>query len=176
MYEAVLDFWFNTLTPQQWWQKNDELDTQIREQFGQLHKQASQGELAVWRETPAGRLAEVIILDQFSRNIYRDNAQAYAYDGMALVLAQEAIRVQADQSLAATQRAFLYLPFMHSESVNIHQQAVELFSAPGLETNLKFELEHKAIIDRFHRYPHRNAVLGRVSTQAELKFLQQLKV
>lgn len=98
---------------------------------------------------------------------------AFAYDVQALVLAQEAIRVKANQSLPAAQISFLYMPFMHSESSVMHKLAVELFSEPGLESNLDFELKHKAIIDRFGRYPHRNDILGRSSTEQEIEFLQQ---
>jgi uncharacterized protein (DUF924 family) len=134
---------------------------------------AALGELAAWRGTPDGRLAEVIVLDQFSRNLFRDDARAFAADGMALVLAQEAIRAGADRDMPAPRRAFFYMPFMHSESRAIHVQAERLFSQPGLENNYAFELKHKAIVDRFGRYPHRNRVLGRASTPDELAFLEQ---
>jgi len=111
------------------------------------------------------------VLDQFSRNIYRDTLYAYAFDSLALVLAQEAIRTAVNFELTPQQKAFLYMPFMHSESPQIHRRAVELFKEPGLEKNLAFELRHKAIIDRFGRYPHRNAILGRASNAEELAFL-----
>ena len=113
------------------------------------------------------------MLDQFSRNLFRDDPCAFASDGMALVLAQEAIRAGADRELVAVQRAFLYMPFMHSESAAIHVEAERLFAQPGLENNHAFELKHKAIIDRYGRYPHRNVVLGRASTPDELAFLNQ---
>ena len=112
------------------------------------------------------------MLDQFSRNINRGEAQAFANDALALGLAQEAVAAGADRLLAPAERAFLYMPYMHSESAAIHALAVALFSQPGLEHNLDFELRHKAIIDRFGRYPHRNAVLGRASTAEEAAFLQ----
>ena len=121
----------------------------------------------------AGRLAEIIVLDQFSRNIYRDRPLAFAYDATALVLAQEAVRVGADQQVDFEKRSFFYMPYMHSESPIIHNRAVELFSQPGAEFNYEFELKHKAIIDRFGRYPHRNAILGRESTPEEIEFLGQ---
>ncbi len=113
------------------------------------------------------------MLDQFSRNIHRDDAQAFSCDVVALVLAQEAVRVGADQELASKQKAFLYMPYMHSESLPVHEEAVKLFSQPGLEFNLDFEKKHKVIIERFRRYPHRNALLGRESTAEELAFLQE---
>jgi uncharacterized protein (DUF924 family) len=131
------------------------------------------GELAHWRVDAHGRLAEIIVLDQFSRNLYRNSGQAFAYDLTALVLAQETIRLGLDQQLTTVEKSFLYLPYMHSESLAIHEQAVELYSIAGLEFNLKFELKHKVIIERFGRYPHRNIVLGRTSTTEEMLFLQQ---
>jgi len=120
-----------------------------------------------------GRLAEIIVVDQFSRNIYRGTPKAFQWDPMALCLAQEAIRVKADSELSNAKRAFIYLPYMHSESLKIHQQAVELYSAPGLELNLEFEMKHKVIIEKFGRYPHRNDILGRPSTPEEVEFLKQ---
>ena len=113
------------------------------------------------------------MLDQFSRNIYRDDARSFASDTLALALAQEAVASGADQSLSAVERSFLYMPYMHSESAAIHIVAMQLFDQPGLESNLEFEKRHKAIIDRFGRYPHRNAVLGRASTPEEVEFLKQ---
>ncbi|QPL44655.1 DUF924 domain-containing protein [Halomonas sp. A40-4] len=171
--QAVLDFWFEALTPAQWFKKDPEMDQAIRERFGTLHAQAAQCECYAWRKTPQGRLAEIIVLDQFSRNIYRDDASAFATDTLALALAQEAVAASADAEFSSEQRAFLYMPYMHSESATIHERAMELFNQPGLEKNFDFEVRHKAIIDRFCRYPHRNALLGRVSTDEELAFLKQ---
>lgn len=173
MQESVLNFWFNELTPKQWWQKSPELDEAIRERFHRLHQQASAGELYHWRSTANGALAEVLVLDQFSRNMYRDHPMAFATDALALALAQTAIEKGFDTQLEPTERAFLYMPFMHSESALIHQQAVALFTALGMPNNLEYEYRHKAIIDRFGRYPHRNAILGRESTQEEQVFLTQ---
>jgi len=172
-YQAVIDFWFNEIDSKQWFVKDVEFDRLIIARFAELHARATHCELFAWREEPLGRLAEIIVLDQFSRNMYRDQAQAFAYDGLALVLSQEAIRQGAEQQLLPVQQAFLFMPFMHSESKLIHEQAVELYKAPGLEHNHEFELKHKAIIDRFGRYPHRNAILGRESTAQEIAFLKQ---
>lgn len=166
-------FWFEEATPAQHFRKDAAFDAAIRARFAETHAAAVQGELSAWRDTPEGRLAEVLVLDQFSRNLLRDDARAFAADGMALVLAQEAIRAGADRDMPARQRAFLYMPFMHSESRTVHVDAERLFGQAGLEDNYKFELRHKAIIDRFGRYPHRNALLGRVSTPEELTFLAQ---
>jgi uncharacterized protein (DUF924 family) len=111
------------------------------------------------------------VLDQFSRNLYRGSAQAFACDTMALALAQQAVALGADRSLSAPQRAFLYMPYMHSESRHVHLQSERLFTSLGAEGNLRSALQHKAIIDRFGRYPHRNATLGRTSTAEEAAFL-----
>jgi uncharacterized protein (DUF924 family) len=167
----VLDFWFGELTPEQWYKASDDVDAGISRRFGSLHAAAARCELFNWRASPEGRLAEIIVLDQFSRNIFRGQAAAFAQDALALALAQEAVRAGADVLLPPQQRAFLYLPYMHSESAVIHAAALMLFDQAGLENNLDFEQQHKAIIDRFGRYPHRNAVLGRVSTPEELAFL-----
>lgn len=171
--QAVLDFWFEAFTPAQWFKKDPEMDRMILQRFGALHTQASQCECYPWRKTAEGRLAEIIVLDQFSRNIYRDDARAFATDALALALAQEAVAAGADAELTSAQRAFLYMPYMHSESAAIHELAMQLFDQPGLENNYDFEVRHKAIIDRFGRYPHRNALLGRASTDEELAFLKE---
>jgi uncharacterized protein (DUF924 family) len=155
-----------------WWAKDVSFDSLIAERFGKTHQAAVLGELYGWRKQPEGRLAEIIVLDQFSRNLYRDRPAAFSADPMALALAQEAIAGAHDQSLPANRRLFFYMPYMHSESRLIHLEAVRLFTALGLQENLEFELRHKAIIDRFGRYPHRNALLGRESTPEELAFLQ----
>ncbi|TVQ70627.1 MAG: DUF924 domain-containing protein [Oceanospirillales bacterium] len=173
MHTQVLDFWFKELEPKQWWEKNHQLDLMIQTKFGALHQQAKAGELFEWRETPSGSLAEVIVLDQFSRNIFRDRPESFASDPLALALAQFAISKGFDLELSPTERSFLYLPFMHSESKVIHQQAIKLFEALGNANSLEFERKHKVIIDRFGRYPHRNSILGRESTDEEIEFLKE---
>ena len=167
----IIDFWFNALKPAQWFKASFELDHLIRERFRAAHLAASRCETYGWRDTAAGRLAEIIVLDQFSRNIHRGTPNAFAADPLALALAQTAVALGADLELPVDQRAFLYMPYMHSESPLIHMEAVRLFSAPGLEKSLSSEMKHKAIIDRFGRFPHRNAILGRPSTPEELAFL-----
>ena len=171
--QAVIDFWFDEIDPASWWRKDADFDELIRRRFQSVHRAAVAGELFAWRERPQGRLAEIIVLDQFSRNLYRDDPRAFACDGMALVLAQEAVRGGYDRELYPPMRTFIYMPYMHSESAAVHEQALKLFDQPGMESNLDFERRHKSIIDRFGRYPHRNLVLGRTSTAAELAFLQQ---
>ena len=170
---AVLAFWFEELEPRQWWAVDPDLDASIRSRFGALLVQAIAGEVAGWRSSARGRLAEVIVLDQFSRNVHRGTPQAFAQDPQALALAQEAVRSGALQALSDIERAFMLLPYMHSESRLIHVEAEVLYRQFAPSENYEFELRHKAIIDRFGRYPHRNAVLGRASTDAELDFLRQ---
>lgn len=175
MINTVINFWFSELSPARWWRNDPELDQLIARRFTELHKTAARGELHDWRKYALGRLAEIIVLDQFSRHLYRESAQAFAQDSTALALAQEAVALDEQKHLSANQKAFLYMPFMHSESPQIHELAVALFSKPGLEQNLRSELRHKAVIDRFGRYPHRNKMLGRPSTREELEFLKQSK-
>lgn len=171
--QTVLDFWFDEKTQPFWFAKSDEFDEQLRQQFANVLEQARLGELEHWRATMHGRLAEIIVLDQFSRNLYRNTPKAFAQDGMALVLAQMAITFPTFADLNEWQRLFLLLPYMHSESAVIHQQAVHLFGRYVNDDALVMELKHKAIIDRFGRYPYRNAILGRTSTAEELAFLQE---
>ena len=169
----IIQFWFEEIDSNNWYAKDDAFDALLLQRFGAYHAAAVAGELAEWRSSAAGRLAEIIILDQFSRNLWRDTARAFAADSMALALAQDAIAAGADQELTGAQKAFLYMPFMHSESAQIHQQALQLFSQDGMQATLAFERRHHAIIERFGRYPHRNAILGRESSPAELAFLTQ---
>jgi uncharacterized protein (DUF924 family) len=173
MHEEIIKFWFEEIETSQWWKKDAEFDQLISDRFSAIHKRASRCELYDWRETAEGRLAEIIVLDQFSRNMYRDSPRSFSNDALALALSQEAIRLGADKEVSTRKRSFIYLPFMHSESAIIHEVAVDLYTALGREENLKFELKHKAIIDRFGRYPHRNEVLGRISTEEEIAFLSK---
>ena len=172
-FAPVLRFWFDETRPAQWWRADPAFDQTVRDRFATVHRAALRGELSEWRAQPDGRLAEVVVLDQFSRNLHRGTALAFAADAMALVLAQEAVAGGHDQALPPQRRLFLYMPYMHSESARVHETTLRLFEALGLASNLDYELRHKAIVDRFGRYPHRNAILGRASTDEELEFLKQ---
>ncbi len=172
-YRPVLQFWFEELSPAQWWKVDAELDRLTTERFCDVHERASRSELFEWRREPEGRLAEIIVLDQFSRNIHRGHGLAFANDILALALAQEAVAAKADLALPVERRVFLYMPYMHSESRVIHEVAEPLFRDRAPKDNHDFELRHKAIVDRFGRYPHRNELLGRSSTPEELAFLTQ---
>jgi uncharacterized protein (DUF924 family) len=173
MYQDVLTFWFDETEPKSWWSVSPDFDNLIRDRFLTLIQRAAKGEFFSWRGEPRGRLAEVIVLDQFSRNVYRNTPAAFAQDPVALVLAQEAVGAGAHSKLTPTERSFLFLPFMHSESREIHAWAETLYRDHAPRNSYEFELRHKAIIDRFGRYPHRNRILGRVSTPEELEFLEQ---
>ena len=170
---SVLSFWFEDSTPQQWFAKDDAFDAAIRQRFANLHREAAQAQLWPWRTTPSGRLAEILVLDQFSRNLHRDSAQAFACDGMALVLAQEAVAAQADAALPVDWRAFVYMPYMHSESLAVQDESVALFTRLSNPNNLDFAVRHRDIVARFGRFPHRNALLGRASTAEETAFLRE---
>ena len=182
---AVLDFWFDKDNEPYWFAQNDDFDKQINDKFGKIWQAAKQGECVTWRiaDAPAdsnssitalaGRLAEIIVLDQFSRNLCREQACAFAQDGMALVLAQEAIVQPHFDTLPTQWRKFIIMPFMHSESAMIHKRYLPLFEQLNDADTLDFERRHKDIIDKFGRYPHRNKTLGRESTLEEEAFLQQ---
>ncbi len=173
MHLDILRFWFEDTEPASWWSARPEFDALVRQRFSGLLEAAARGECFGWRGDAQGRLAEIIVLDQFSRNIHRGTPAAFAQDPMALALAQEAVAQGCHHALDPVRRGFLFLPFMHSESRLIHETAEALYRAFGAANNLDFELRHKAIIDRFGRYPHRNEILGRASTDEEIAFLRQ---
>ena len=172
-YKEIIRFWFEEIEPKFWFKKDPVFDQTIYDRYMPTYIAATRCELFDWRNNPEGCLAEVIVLDQFSRNLFRNSADAFAQDSLALSLAQSAIEKGYDSLLTTRLRSFLYMPFMHSESLEIHNQALELLAAPGLENNLDYEVKHRQIIIKFGRYPHRNDVLGRSSTVEELAFLKQ---
>jgi len=169
--QQVLGFWFEDLGPKGWFRKDPALDQVLVERFGRVHAAACRCELYQWRQSASGALAEILVLDQFSRNIHRNQPEAFAQDPLAL--AQQMVALSWDRELPIEQRAFVYMPYMHSESALIHREALRLFDQSGLERNLHHERRHWAIIERFGRYPHRNEVLGRASTEKERAFLRQ---
>lgn len=167
----VLRFWFVEHGPADWFSGSADFDAELAERFTKTHALVTRGEAAHWRATPSGRLAEIIVLDQFSRQLFRGRAQAFAQDAMALALAQAAVAGGFDLELPAERRTFLYMPYMHSESLPVHDEAMRLFTALGSEETLKFEVMHRDLIARFGRFPRRNAALGRESTPAELDYI-----
>lgn len=168
----VLEFWFQELKPEDWYSGAKEVDEEIARRFAKLHTQVAHNELWRYRDDAKSLLAEVIVLDQFSRQLFRDSGEAFAYDGQALALAQQVMAGGQEQHFTKDERQFLYMPFMHSESKAIHAEALVLFESLENEESLKYEKIHKDIIDRFGRYPHRNERLGRQSTKEELEYLE----
>jgi uncharacterized protein (DUF924 family) len=169
----VLSFWFSEKSGPKWFVKEPSFDAVVSARYGSVLQAAKRGELFQWRETIRGRLAEIIVLDQFSRNIHRGTAAAFESDAQALALAQEAVRDETRFELTPDEKAFLYMPFMHSESPVIHEAALKLFSEVGLESHLPYEEEHRGVIQRFGRFPHRNAILGRACSAEEELYLAQ---
>ena len=182
--EAVLDFWFGalpqgTITERRklWFGKSPQTDSLIRMRFADIHQQARQGALGAWLADPRSCLAFVIVTDQLPRNMFRDTPRAFATDGIALDAARHAVANGFDQKLAPVERAFLYLPFEHSENAADQVQAVALFDAmrhePEMQGFYDYACAHQRIIERYGRFPHRNRILGRISSAEEIAFLQQ---
>ena len=190
--EAVLDFWFGALDREglaaparadRWWRKEPAFDAEIRDRFGDLHAAIAARERDAWLEAPRERLARIIVLDQFSRNLFRDSGRMFACDARALALTEAALAAREDRALATDERVFLLMPLMHSESLADQTRCVVLFEALAARlagragarvgNNAEFARRHRDVILRFGRFPHRNALLGRASTAAELAFLEQ---
>ncbi|MDI3296043.1 DUF924 family protein [Janthinobacterium tructae] len=183
--QDVLDFWF--LPPDnrdygqargEWFRKDEAFDAHIRARFGTLIDAAIEGGLRAWEATPHGALARLIVLDQFTRNVYRGTPRAFAGDAQALALAVALTQAGQDQLLPPMLRAFAYLPFEHAEDLAMQARAVELFqllsqAQPGFDGMLDYAERHQEVIARFGRFPHRNAILGRASTPQEVEFLRQ---
>nr|WP_306269338.1 DUF924 family protein [Pararhizobium sp. IMCC3301] len=169
--DDVLKFWFDEHTAKDWFGGKAEFDDQVEASFADLLVQAEKCELFHWRRTPQGRLAEIIILDQFTRQLFRGQPRAFASDPLALALAQEAVATGDDLKLQDRQRPFLYMPFMHSESLAIQDQSIVVFTTLGNVGDLDFAKKHRAVIERFGRFPKRNAALGRISSAEEQAYM-----
>ncbi len=186
--DEILDFWFGTgddpfERSELWWKADAEFDTEIERRFGATLERATAGECDEWRETPRGTLAFVIVLDQFSRNIHRETPEMYVNDELALETALEAIDNGVEAGLEPIERQFLYMPLMHAEDRAVQQRSVELFDrlcreAPdeqreAFENSYEFAVKHAEIVEEFGRFPHRNEILGRESTDEERAFLDE---
>jgi uncharacterized protein (DUF924 family) len=167
----VLAFWFSHR--ERWWRGGADFDEEIRRHFGSLHAEIVGGKHEDWRETPAGALAYVIVLDQFSRNMFRGDARAYRSDDRALAASREALARGDDGAMSTDERTFLCMPFMHSEDLADQERGVALFGASGDVESLRAAERHRDVIRRFGRFPHRNALLGRLSTAEEIAFLKE---
>jgi len=168
--EEVVRFWFDELSPQDWFMRNADVDRRIRERFLPLYESVSAGPAEV--ATPRQALATVIVLDQFPRNLFRGSPRAFATDAQALAIAQHAIESGWDRELSAPQRMFLYMPFQHAENRDIQSRSMALFESLGMEQSLDYARQHREIVERFGRFPHRNAALGRASTPEEIEFMK----
>ena len=171
--QTILDHWFSLVIQPWWFMKSDTFDANICTRFADIWRQVAAGELSLWCASTRGRLAEIIILDQYSRNLHRGSPLAFAQDGMELVLEQEVIKQPDFPTLDLHERQFTLLPLMHSESAVIYIAAVDIFAHYIEPHVVGFESKHKAIIDRFGRYSHRNAILGLTSSAEETAFLQE---
>ncbi len=170
--ENVLAFWF-AMSPEAWFERSPALDRECAERFGEVHAVVAALPADDTAATAPRALAAVIVLDQFSRNMFRDTPEAFAFDDQARAIAEAALARGLDQGLGVNERLFLYLPFEHSERAADQARSVQLFTALGLEEYLRYAIAHRDVIARFGRFPHRNAILGRTSTPEETAFLQQ---
>ncbi|MDD9911311.1 MAG: DUF924 domain-containing protein [Ahrensia sp.] len=168
--DEILSFW-REIGPKKWWRKDAKVDAAIRERFGETHAQARQGKLDDWLDDPQGALALIILLDQFSRNLNRNSALAFAEDTRCAHLVRSVLARKIDEQMPDDLRAFCYLPLMHSEHPVDQQLCLEKMRSFGVEANMKAAREHAQIIERFGRFPHRNSLLGRTTTPEEQAFL-----
>jgi uncharacterized protein (DUF924 family) len=183
--QQVLDFWFGRpgdahyhCAREEWFRKDDAFDAQIRARFGPLIERALAGELAGWASQPASAVAQIVVLDQFTRNAFRGSARAFAGDALALAAARSLVASGVDRTLPGVRRQFVYLPFEHSESRADQHESLRLFEQlardePALADLREWAHKHLVIVERFGRFPHRNAILGRASTPEEVEFLRQ---
>jgi uncharacterized protein (DUF924 family) len=171
MAQEILDFWFSDEVRKLWFNSTEQFDRLLCERYLATWEQASRGEFNDWQHSAEGCLALAIILDQFPLNMFRGKAQSFATEAQSRDVARVAIERGFDRQLTTEQRAFLYMPFMHSESLADQELALNLFDQPGLEDNLRFARHHHGIVEKFGRFPHRNAILGRESTAAEIEYL-----
>lgn len=170
--DAVLAFWKDA-GPKMWFTRDDGFDRDILLRFGALHQKAAAGELADWQNAADSALALILVLDQFSRNLFRDNARSFAQDGQGLRVAKSCLSKGFDHQVDSSLKQFFYMPLMHSESILDQQACIGLFHATGMAENLKYAILHRDIIARFGRFPHRNKVLGRATSSAEQVYLDE---
>ncbi len=171
MYHALIDFWFSEQVSQYWFNAPQSFDQQLLETYGELWEQAENGELDGWCEQATSSLALVILLDQLPLNMFRGTAKSFATEAQSRTVAGLAIEREFDLDMLSQHKSFLYMPFMHSENLDDQARSLQLFDQPGLEGNLRFARHHYAIVEQFGRFPHRNKILGRESSAAEIDYL-----
>ena len=171
MYQALVDFWFSETASQYWFKSTEAFDRQLRDDYAGLWQQAKDGQLDSWEAQPMGCLALVILLDQLPLNMFRGTAKSFSTEAQSRQVAALAIDRGFDVDMDSKQKGFLYMPFMHSEDLQDQERSVDLFEQPGLEDNYRFAKHHYGIVERFGRFPHRNEILGRESSGAEIEYL-----
>lgn len=171
--DSVNSFWFDELDPKDWFSARPEIDETIRRRFANLHAALERKPPDAQRSSADEHVATVLVFDQFSRNLFRGSAASYSTDGLALSFAVHAVDHGLDAALDARRRHFLYMPFMHCESREMQERSLQLFSALGIPDALRYAVHHKSIVDRFGRFPHRNEILGRPTTEDERDFLDR---
>ncbi|WP_455196917.1 DUF924 family protein [Kaarinaea lacus] len=167
----ILDFWFSEKVKPLWFNSTPDFDAQLKERYADIYRAALNGQLSKWQQTADGCVALVVILDQFPLNMYRGLPESFAGEALARDITRKAVSKGFDKQIPDEQKAFLYMPLMHSENIVDQDLSVQLFEAAGLTENLRFANHHRDIVQRFGRFPHRNKILGRTSTQAELDYL-----
>lgn len=175
--QEILSFWFKgdpTVTRSEWFVQSDFLDTEITQRFLKDLEAADQGEYDALKETPQGCLALILLFDQFPRNMFRNQARAFHYDSKAKALSRHCLKEEYDQEMSLYERLFLYLPFEHSEILDVQDYAVSLFESLGNADLLAYAQEHQTVIQKFGRFPTRNAALGRPNTEEEAEYLKEL--
>ncbi|MCW8931156.1 MAG: DUF924 domain-containing protein [Gammaproteobacteria bacterium] len=169
--ENILDYWYCERIKKHWFRSTPELDAEIKEKFEGVWESAANGELNHWADTAEGALALVIILDQLPLNMFRNQPKSFQTEQLSVQIARQAIAQKMDSQLPKNQLSFLYMPLMHSENLEDQEFSVQLFERAGLEDNARFARHHKEIVEKFGRFPHRNSILNRQSTQQELDYL-----
>ena len=170
-FNDILTFWFHEIEPKRWWKKDKKFDELLRYRFLNIYYDAINSKLKSWRISEKGRLAEIIVIDQFSRNLFRDKPDAYYHDHIAIYLSKELIRLKLHQKLNKNKKIFTFMPLMHSEIFEGQIISLSLYSNLGIKENFRSALKHFNIIRKFGRFPHRNKILNRKSTEEELAFL-----
>jgi len=171
MYQTLVDFWFSEKASQYWFNSTEAFDQQLRDDYAALWQQARDGELDSWKTQPMGCLALVILLDQLPLNMFRGAANSFSTEAQSREVAALAIDQGFDVDMDPKHKSFLYMPFMHSEDLQDQERSVNLFNQPGLEGNYRFAKHHRGIVEQFGRFPHRNEILGRESSDAEIEYL-----
>lgn len=170
--DQVLGFWFEELTPEDWYSGKPEVDARISERFAAMHEKLKAAPPPEVETDPRAALAAVILFDQFPRNIHRRKPDAFSSDDLAIQIARNALEKGFDAGMSNAEKQFLYMPFMHSETLSDQERCVDLFKSLGSEEGLKYAIEHRDIVARFGRFPHRNRALGRATTEAETAFME----